>query len=615
MSYVSIPAESLPTPEPEPSPVPRIESEVASAPAPEPGATDDPAQPELAPAASQPAQPPTPDGPPPDRSPETDSDATLAAGEAAAEPAQGGQAVQPAEPTPPAETALTAEAERARRVEQDAREGIGHARQTREDNRRTEYAEYLARVADGQRAKVLAFGRQADAALVDGSTLRAEHLWTEARRTGEDAAALESKADRVRAGEFAPERVEAEPAEWIRVNDGVGTTAVGGVGTGDRSAITGDDLPPPIDHSRAYGTRGGLRVPLAVQQLDLEYAMPRDADGRVHRLADPRMGEWFALANHGGPQADPTRGLNCVDGVLSLFETYVHGRPRVSAPRAFDSYAEGDPTRPLGAEDHGLARIEQTVGGEFQGLCPYVGGLSPEQAKQAVDAAMTNLHNHLYNAGHGSFAFIVTDSEEGTAHAWAAVNQGGTILFLDPQTARLSEDKPLYTHAGQKNPGNVVSMDAAVTDGQGRSSPLPYHHAGLWSHSSPEPPGDGGGLDAHLGQTLAALGVDISMGTAGALGRLDPDEPPSPRDPDFARRVEEYLRGPFAQDPRIDVAVVDGREVGLTIDAAVRGIRQTLGFWRGQGHAPLPERRMIVFTGDGGSVVWRGDTGTITVSV
>ncbi|MGW4941005.1 toxin glutamine deamidase domain-containing protein [Actinoplanes sp. NPDC004185] len=385
--------------------------------------------------------------------------------------------------------------EQVRLAEQDARERksyreyMEHARATQEDNRRAEYADYLVRIADGQRTKVLDLGMQADAALASGSTLRGEHLRAEARRTSEDADDLELKARQVLAGEFAPERVEVEPADWVRINDDVGTMALGGVETGDQSALTGDGHPLPVDQSRPYGKRGGLRAPLAVHQVDLENAMPRDADGRVVRTADPRQGKWFGLANDGGPAADPTRGINCVDGVLSLYETYVHGRPRVSAPRTFDSYAYGDPARPLGAEDRGLARIEDTVGGEFQGLCPYVGGLDPQQAKQAVDTAMTNLHNHLYNAGHGAFAFIVTDSEEGTAHAWAAVNQNGTILFLDPQTGRLSEEAPLYSHTGAKNDGNVISMDAVVVDGLGRPAPLPYHEAGLWSRSSLEPTG------------------------------------------------------------------------------------------------------------------------------
>ncbi|MFI7545947.1 toxin glutamine deamidase domain-containing protein [Actinoplanes sp. NPDC049599] len=424
------------------------------------------------------------------------------------------------EPAPEPDAERARWMERVRQAEHDARERksyreyLEHARATHEDNRRAEYADYLMRIADGQRAKVLEIGMQADTALASGATLRGEHLRAEARRAGEDADDFEDKARRVRAGEFAPERIDVEPADWYRINDDVGTMALGGVETGDRSALTGDGVPPPVDQSRPYGRRGGLRAPLAVHQMDLENAMPRAADGRVVRLADPRTGHWFALANDGGPAADPTRGINCVDGVLSLYETYVHGRPRVSAPRTFDAYAQGDPTRPLGAEENGLARVEDTVQGEFQGLCPYVGGLSPLQAKQAVDTAMTNLHNHLYNAGHGAFAFIVTDSEQGTAHAWAAVNQNGTILFLDPQTGRLSEEAPLYTHLGEKNDGNVISMDALVVNGQGEPSPLPYHGPGLWSRSSLQPTGispetgDGGPEDQNQGRTPSSPETD-----------------------------------------------------------------------------------------------------------
>ena len=107
---------------------------------------------------------------------------------------------------------------------------------------------------------------------------------------------------------------------------------------------------------------------------------------------------------------------------------------------------------------------------------------------------------------------------------------------------------------------------------------------------------------------------EIDPGAYGDLKRLDPDLQPNRKDADYSRRVEKRLREPFGQDPRITVAVVDGRDVGLTIDAAVRGIRRALGFWRQQGREVTPGQRMIVFTRDGGSVVWRGDTGDINVS-
>jgi hypothetical protein len=128
-------------------------------------------------------------------------------------------------------------------------------------------------------------------------------------------------------------------------------------------------------------------------------------------------------------------------------------------------------------------------------------------------------------------------------------------------------------------------------------------------------------LEAAHGRTDGLGNPDVIVradgadrGAYGDMKRLDPGLKPDRKDPDFSRRVEKRLREPFGQDPRITVAVVDGRDVGLTIDGAVRGIRRALGFWRQQGREVLPTQRMIVFTGDGGSVVWRGDTGDVNVS-
>ncbi|WP_433372470.1 toxin glutamine deamidase domain-containing protein [Actinoplanes sp. CA-142083] len=219
------------------------------------------------------------------------------------------------------------------------------------------------------------------------------------------------------------------------------------------------------------------RAPLAVHQKALENAMPPGAS----RLADPRHGDWFALINGGGPESDPTRGLNCVDAVLALYDTYLQGRRRVAAPRTFDSYAHGEPDRPIGGEWLGVRRIEKATGASFQNLCPFLGDAGPETAKPAVDAAMRNLANHLHNSGHGAFAVILTDLAGGGCHVWAAVNHSHAILFLDPQMGLLSEDEPLYHHRGAASAGNVVSMDALVVDARGRPAPLPYHGPGQWT--------------------------------------------------------------------------------------------------------------------------------------
>jgi len=273
-------------------------------------------------------------------------------------------------------------------------------------------------------------------------------------------------AGRARAYGGAPPITPVDAGLWRRINNDVGALAPGGVETGPVSALTGSGVPPPIDASRGYGLPGGLRPPLALHQRDLERAMPRTADGAVMRTADPREGTWFALANDGGPAADPTRAINCQDCVLSFYETWLHGRPRVSAPRTFDSYQAGDPERPLFGEQAGMRRAEEATGGRYQTLC------AEGSSHQAVSLAFSRLHDQLTAGGHGSVALIVNSWEGGSTHAWAAVNQNGTIVYVDPQLGRYSENVPLYAHHGQPYPGNVVSLDALVVGPDGR--PMPF---------------------------------------------------------------------------------------------------------------------------------------------
>ncbi|MGK5679878.1 toxin glutamine deamidase domain-containing protein [Actinoplanes sp. URMC 104] len=360
-----------------------------------------------------------------------------------------------------------------------------HARQTHEQNRRDEYAAYLDAIAEQNRAKILDLGRQADAAIRAGSTLRARHHRRQALELSEIVAEIEDEITQIRSGDLAPDRVEVDPPEWARINHDVGNLAPGGVRTGDLSALDGFGGRPPVDRTRHYNVTGGLRPPLAVHQVDLENAVPRDSAGRVSRFPDPREGTWFRLANDGGPAADPTRGLNCVDGVLALFDTYMHGRPRVSAPRTFDVYVHGNPDRPLGGEVEGVRRIRLATGSDFQNLCPYLADADPAQAKPAMDQAVRNLTHHLLNTGHGAYAFIVTELEGGGSHSWAAVNQNGTVLFLDPQIGRVAEHTPMYQHHGVPAPTNLVSLEALVVNAAGIPTPLPGHGPGTWSTEAP----------------------------------------------------------------------------------------------------------------------------------
>ncbi|NBE81532.1 toxin glutamine deamidase domain-containing protein [Micromonospora rubida] len=298
-------------------------------------------------------------------------------------------------------------------------------------------------------------------------------------------------AEEVLAGSVAPKVVEVDNREdFERINSDDYSLTIGVVESAGPSALTGDDDPPPIDRSRRYGQWGGLRPPLALHQSDLEQAVPRDADGRVLRTADPRRGDWFRLANDGGPAADPTRGINCLDCTLSCYETWMHGRPRVSAPRTFDGYAAGDITRPLGGEIDGPGRVEDATGGRFQKVVDPDEEVSPGDTWSAVSRGFGSLEGRLRAGGHGSYAFLITTYEGGGSHAWVALNQNGSVLYLDPQIGTVS-DMPLYTHSGLPAPHNVTGLDALILGPNGRPMPLAGAGPGTFNQraeASDEPP-------------------------------------------------------------------------------------------------------------------------------
>ncbi|MEU5674691.1 toxin glutamine deamidase domain-containing protein, partial [Micromonospora sp. NPDC047753] len=309
-------------------------------------------------------------------------------------------------------------------------------------------------------------------------------------------------ADAVLAGTTAPPVVDIS-ATFEHANRDVGALALGAVETTGPSRLTGDDDPPPIDNSRPYGQPGGLRPPLALHQVDVERQMPRGPDGTVTRTADPRHGGWFGLLNDGGPAADATRGINCLDCTLSLFETWVHGRPRVSAPRTFDGYLDGDIRRPIRGEAGGPGRVEDVTGGRFQKLLAPASGQRTDsaQARQAADRGYRNLHDQLLLGGHGSYSFLVTEWAHGGSHAWVALNQNGTVLYVDPQDG-VVRDRPLYP--------DVVGIDALVLSGDGRPMPLGGLPRGRFSErpdlpDHPPTRDDGGHGDPYINRMYLLL--------------------------------------------------------------------------------------------------------------
>ncbi|WDZ86976.1 toxin glutamine deamidase domain-containing protein [Micromonospora cathayae] len=387
-----------------------------------------------------------------------------------------------------------------------------------EENTRTDEATRLRQRAQNHEARARRWAIKAHEFKRAGNRDMAEWCQRISNRELRDSFREQDHAEAILDGRIKPALVEVtSEAAFERINDDVADLAVGGVGTGDRSALTGNDDPPACDRSRPYGQRGGLRPPLALHQTDLEQQMPREADGTVTRTADPRRGRWFSLVNDGGPSADATRSINCLDCTLSLYETWTHGRPRVSAPRTFDGYLHGDVNRPVNGETGGPGRVERVTGGTYQRLAAATG--TPAAARAQVMAGYGDLHRHLLSAGHGSFAFIVNTWEGGGAHAWVAVNQNGTVLYLDPQLTIVS-DRPPYAHRGVPHPGNVTGLEALIVGPDGTPMPLPDREPGDFSerppHPNPAQPEAGNG-DPHR----------RPVGLPDAPGQT-PDSPPEP---------------------------------------------------------------------------------------
>ncbi|NES15266.1 MULTISPECIES: toxin glutamine deamidase domain-containing protein [Micromonospora] len=404
----------------------------------------------------------------------------------------------PVEPLPPRRSTPEERAARlaADREAFDRRRYQRYVREQREwyeDKRRRTTAKELRDAAEQQHEAARWLLKRAQELREAGQIQLAEEHHREGRLRDQLHYQWVDQAEAVLDGSLLPERVTVEDdGDFYRINSEVADLASGAVETSDRSALTGDGHPPPIDRTRRYGVRGGLRPPLALHQTDLERQMPRNPDGSVVRTADPRYGGWFQLANDGGPQADATRSINCLDCTLSFYETWVHGRPRVSAPRTFDGYLQGNVRSPVDGEVDGPKRVEEVTGGWFQDLCAGPAPTSDLEARQRVERGYRDLHWQLLGGGHGSYAFLITSYEGGGSHAWVALNQNGTVLYLDPQNGSVW-DRPLYTHSGVSHPHNTVAIDALVLGPDGQPMPFAGRPPGTYNvlpelREPPEPP-------------------------------------------------------------------------------------------------------------------------------
>ncbi|KWW99238.1 hypothetical protein LI90_872 [Carbonactinospora thermoautotrophica] len=282
------------------------------------------------------------------------------------------------------------------------------------------------------------------------------------------------------------------PVLWDIANGDVGRLMKDEDPRAQVSALTGSDVPPPADTTRPYDQPGGLRRPLLQHQEDLELLLPRNLDGSFQRMPDlllpsGEVAPWVRAINDGGPQADPTRGQNCVDCTLSFRETWGHARARVAAPRTFDGYANGDVNQVLFGELDGTGRTEDVTGGRYQGLTGDLRNVPPDQARQAVQDAYDAIAKKLLDSGSGAHAFIVTDWAGQGAHQWMAVNQNGKILWVDPQIG-LAQDTPPYHYSEEGGqPGDVVGVHALVCGEDFAPTPLDGYPLSVYSNRPPTP--------------------------------------------------------------------------------------------------------------------------------
>lgn len=185
----------------------------------------------------------------------------------------------------------------------------------------------------------------------------------------------------------------------------------------------------PIDETRPYDRWGGLSHPDRRDQWSLEHVAPRDEDGKPEKY--PSLdGEWTEYVNDGGPEADPQRGNNCLDCSLAAIATY-HGEPTVAAPRTLDLNRQGTP---------------DIHAGETDGVRRAADWLEAKHSKMGSgDEGLAGVEEKLREAGAGSSAAIITawQSPAGASHAWNAFNDGGKIVWYDPQVS-VKGAQPLY---------------------------------------------------------------------------------------------------------------------------------------------------------------------------
>ncbi|MFJ8951127.1 toxin glutamine deamidase domain-containing protein [Streptomyces sp. NPDC102381] len=232
--------------------------------------------------------------------------------------------------------------------------------------------------------------------------------------------------------------------------------------------------PTPSTATRPSGPPDGYDDPTDADNRAQQERFPRNEDGSFQQAPDPREGSWLGDIRGQNPD-DSGRDVNCPDGALAFTDSYA-GNPTVAARRS----ANEDGTPADTPEPSGRDRIENTLGAEF------------DDFGDGRDA-YNNLETTLLNEGHGSQAVIITQNDDGRAHAWNVVNHNGQIVYADPQTGQ-SSTTPLHNGNNgvfaipldaNRRPIDTTNQPAAQNQGQ-TTGPAPHSPAG--SASQPNDP-------------------------------------------------------------------------------------------------------------------------------
>ncbi|MGI5147400.1 toxin glutamine deamidase domain-containing protein [Plantactinospora sp. CA-294935] len=234
-----------------------------------------------------------------------------------------------------------------------------------------------------------------------------------------------------------------------------------------QSPGTGDD---DLDPASAWDERElSGRIPVDEQRSPVLHPDPRHPS------------RWVGYLNDGGP-ARPGRATNCTDTVRAFLSTW-YGRPSVAGALNQD-LSRGVPD--------GTARIQRWLGADF--------------VQQGAGAAgLDAVGSQLLIQGHGAAAVIISQWTDGGSHMWVAVNHTGTVVWVEPQTGRISDEMPLYQ--GQTDQVWALPLDA---NGEPVS---PYPDGELAAPARPEQPA----VDL---AALAARTIDRDDAAARVLVRL-----------------------------------------------------------------------------------------------